>query len=67
MYIPGGCDFLYTEAGCVNGVVDVTDGDTAISDNGFRQILAENQTKGHCYQNPMMSFPLPLKRNHVSR
>lgn len=29
----------------VNGVVDVTDGDTAISDNGFRQILAENQTK----------------------
>lgn len=29
----------------VNGVVDVTDGDTAISDNGFQQILAENQTK----------------------
>lgn len=29
----------------VDGVVDVTDGDTAISDNGFQQILAENQTK----------------------
>ena len=29
----------------MNGVVDVTDGDTAISDNGFQQILAENQTK----------------------
>ena len=29
----------------MNGVVDVTDGDTAISDNGFRQILAENQIK----------------------
>ena len=45
----------------VNGVVDVTDGDTAISDNGFRQILAENQTKDIVIKS-MMSFPLPLEK-----
>ncbi|HCJ75789.1 MAG TPA: hypothetical protein DHV88_05155 [Roseburia sp.] len=29
----------------VDGVVDITDGNTTISNNGFQQILTENQTK----------------------